>query len=276
MINFPGCKINLGLHVINKRKDGFHNIETVFYPVKWQDALEILDNKRAKKNKISFHGYGLSIEGKPESNLCVKAYRLLAEDVDLPPVSIHLFKHIPMGAGLGGGSADAAFTIKLLNEKFGLKLSIKQMQHYAAELGSDCAVFITNKPAFAYGRGDKFKPLQLDLGGWHIALVHPGIHVSTADAYAAVKKRGKTVENKSLQQIIQQPVTKWKKMLENDFELSVFKKYPTIEKLKEQMYDAGATYAAMSGSGSAVFGLFKEEPKLTAAMKKMKFYTGKL
>ena len=276
MLTFPNCKINLGLHVINKRPDGFHNIETVFYPVQWQDALEVIENRYAKKTKATFLSSGLKIDGKPEDNLCVRAYHLLDADFDLPPVKIYLRKNIPMGAGLGGGSADAACTIKLLNEKFQLKLTGAQMRTYAAKLGSDCAVFIDNKPVFAYGRGEKFKPVTLDLTGWHIAVVHPGIHVSTADAYAGVKKRGKTAGAEQLQQQIQLPVSKWKRVLENDFEHSVFQKHQSIGALKQKMYDAGAVYAAMSGSGSAVFGLFKEEPKLPATMKKMRFYTGKL
>lgn len=276
MLTFPNCKINLGLHVMNKRPDGFHNIETVFYPVQWQDALEVLENRNAKKTKVAFWSSGLKIDGKPEDNLCVRAYHLLDADFDLPPVRIYLRKNIPMGAGLGGGSADAAFTIKLLNEKFELKLSGAQMEKYAAKLGSDCAVFIDNKPVFAYGRGEKFKPVAVDLSGWHIVVVHPGIHVSTADAYACVKKRGKTGGSQQLQQQILLPVNKWKQVLENDFENSVFKQYKSIGELKQKMYDTGAVYAAMSGSGSAVFGLFKEEVKLPAAFKKMSCYVGVL
>lgn len=276
MLTFPNCKINLGLHVINKRPDGFHNIETVFYPVQWQDALEVIENKYPKKTKVVFTPSGLTIDGRTEDNLCVRAYNLLDADFDLPPVKIYLRKNIPMGAGLGGGSADAACTIKLLNEKFELKLTGAQMRNYAVKLGSDCAVFIDNKPVFAYGRGEKFKPVAVDLTGWFIAVVHPGIHVSTADAYAGVQKRGKTEGAGQLQQQILLPVSKWKRVLENDFELSVFQKHKSIGRLKQKMYDAGAVYAAMSGSGSAVFGLFKEEPRLTTAMKKMRFYTGKL
>lgn len=261
---------------MNKRPDGFHNIETVFYPVQWQDALEVLEYRGAKKMKVGFWPSGLKIDGKPEDNLCVRAYHLLDADFDLPPVEIYLRKNIPMGAGLGGGSADAAFTIKLLNEKFQLKLTGAQMRKYAAKLGSDCAVFIDNIPVFAYGRGEKFKPVAVDLTGWHIIVVHPGIHVSTADAYANVKKRGKTEGANQLQQQILLPVNRWKQVIENDFENSVFKKYKSIGNLKQKMYDAGAVYAAMSGSGSAVFGLFRDEIKLPAAFKKMSYYVGVL
>lgn len=276
MIKFPDCKINLGLHVINKRKDGFHNIETVFYPVQWNDALEINTPQRLRKQKVSFRSHGLLIDGKNENNLCVKAYHLLDADFDLPTVTIHLLKNIPMGAGLGGGSADAAYTINLLNEKFELGLTLKQRQAYAAQLGSDCAFFIDSVPALASGRGEQLKKLSLDLTGWYLVIIHPAIHVSTADAYAEVKKRGKTTGSNKLEYIIQQPVTKWKKLLENDFEFSVFQKHPKIKLLKQQMYELGATYAAMSGSGSAVFGLFKEEPKLPAAFKRLKYYSGRL
>lgn len=262
--------------MLNQRKDGFHNIETVFYPVQWNDALEVIEHKGKRKSKVRFRSVGLLIDGPVEQNLCMRAYHLLDEDFDLPPVNITLQKNIPMGAGLGGGSSDAASVIVLLNQMFELGLTVRQQERYAARLGSDCAFFIRSQPALASGRGERLKPVSLHLKDWFIAVVHPGIHVSTAQAYAGVKKRGQTSGNESLEYIIQQPVTSWSKLLHNDFEETVFAAYPAIHQLKEKMSEAGAVYAAMSGSGSAVFGLFRESPKLPASLKKMKHFIGTL
>lgn len=276
MIVFPPCKINLGLHVLHQRKDGFHNIETVFYPVQWNDALEIIEHKGKRKTKARFRSVGLSIDGPVQENLCMRAYALLDSDFDLPRVNITLQKNIPMGAGLGGGSSDAASVISLLNQMFSIGLTVKQQERYAARLGSDCAFFIRSQPALASGRGEQLKPISLNLNGWYISVVHPGIHVSTAQAYAGVKKRGQTSGNESLEYIIHQPVSAWSKLLHNDFEETVFAAHPAILKLKEKMSETGAIYAAMSGSGSAVFGLFQEQPKLPASLKKMKHFIGAL
>ena len=198
---------------------------------------------------------GNGIDGDPKDNLVVKAYNLIAEDHDLPPVDIHLFKHIPTGAGLGGGSSDCAFMIKLLNEKFALNMNVEQMEKYAAKLGADCAFFIQNQPVFATGIGNIFEPIEISLSGYHLVLVKPDIFVSTKEAYAKVHPSRPEV---SLKDIIRQPIETWKGTMKNDFEDSVFFQYPEIAAIKDEMYDLGAVYAAMSGSGSAVYGLFKE------------------
>lgn len=255
MITYPNAKINLGLNIVEKRPDGYHNLETVFYPIKLQDALEVtkLEGNEEYKLKVS----GVAIEGDPDDNLVVKAYRLLKKDFpDMAPIQIHMFKHIPTGAGLGGGSADAAFMIKLLNEKFGLKLSIEKMEEYAAALGADCAFFIQNKPVFASGIGNIFEPINLSLKGYYIVLVKPDIFVSTKDAFAHITPMHPT---HSLKEIIRMPVETWRATMKNDFEESVFQKYPEIAAIKDKLYDMGAIYAAMSGSGSSVYGIFREQ-----------------
>ncbi|WP_247232568.1 4-(cytidine 5'-diphospho)-2-C-methyl-D-erythritol kinase [Telluribacter sp. SYSU D00476] len=257
MVVFPNAKINIGLHITEKRSDGFHNIESCFYPVGWSDALEIRPAER-----LSFQSSGLPIPGAttPEtafSNLCVKAYHLLARDYSLPPVDIHLLKAIPIGAGLGGGSADAAFTIRALNELFGLQLTTTQQQDYARTLGSDCAFFIENQPRYCYGKGDQFEEIDLRLAGKWIVLVNPGLHISTAEAYAGVRPAQPATD---LRQLLQQPIHEWRTTVVNDFEASLFLKYPELPALKDQLYELGALYASMSGSGSTVYGIFGNEP----------------
>ena len=249
MVTFPNCKINLGLNIVNKRSDDYHDIETVFFPVHLKDALEVIE-----KEKFEFSTSGSTIEGETEKNLCIKAYDLLKKDLPhLPAVQIHLHKAIPIGAGLGGGSADGAFTLKLLNKKFQLKLSEKQLINYSLKLGSDCPFFILNKPCIATGRGELMEQIELDLSDFKILIVHPGIHISTAWAFANITP---LKPPKSINQIIQQPVSTWKDELINDFENPVFAKYPEIKIIKDKLYDAGAIYASMSGSGSAVYGIF--------------------
>lgn len=256
MITYPNAKINLGLNIVEKRPDGYHNLETIFYPINLQDALEVteLENEEGEyKLKVS----GVPIEGDEENNLVVKAYRLLKKDFpDMSPINIHMFKHIPTGAGLGGGSADAAFMIKLLNEKFNLKLSIEKMEEYAAILGADCAFFIQNKPVFASGIGNIFENITLSLKGYYIVLVKPDIFVSTKDAFSHITPMH---PNQSLKEIIRMPVETWRATMKNDFEESVFQKYPEIAAIKDKLYDMGAIYASMSGSGSSVFGIFREQ-----------------
>lgn len=256
MITYPNAKINLGLNIVEKRPDGYHNLETIFYPINLQDALEVteLENEEGEyKLKVS----GVPIEGDAENNLVVKAYRLLKKDFpDMSPINIHMFKHIPTGAGLGGGSADAAFMIKLLNEKFNLKLSIEKMEEYAAILGADCAFFIQNKPVFASGIGNIFENITLSLKGYYIVLVKPDIFVSTKDAFSHITPMH---PNQSLKEIIRMPVETWRATMKNDFEESVFQKYPEIAAIKDKLYDMGAIYASMSGSGSSVFGIFQEQ-----------------
>jgi 4-diphosphocytidyl-2-C-methyl-D-erythritol kinase len=254
MIIFPTAKINLGLNVINRRPDGYHNLETIFYPIKINDALEII-----KADKLSFESSGLEIPGRVDDNLCIKGYHLLKKDFDLPPVKIYLHKHIPIGAGLGGGSADAAFFIRLLNQSFSLGLTDDRMIDYARQLGSDCAFFIQNKPVFAFDRGDEFEPIKLDLSNYKIVLVMPPVHVSTAEAYSGVKP---APVKHSLMELIYRPVTEWKNHIKNDFEDSVFKNHPEIRGIKAALYEAGAIYASMSGSGASVFGIFDKTPDL--------------
>ncbi|MCD8237129.1 MAG: 4-(cytidine 5'-diphospho)-2-C-methyl-D-erythritol kinase [Prevotellaceae bacterium] len=254
MIVYPNAKINIGLNVVERRPDGYHNLETVFYPINLQDAIEIKNIEGA----VPECGYQLKVsgtilDGTPEDNLVVKAYKLLKKDFGLPPVSIFVYKHIPTGAGLGGGSSDAAFTIKMLNERFGLGLDVKQMEAYSAELGADCAFFIENKPVFATGIGNVFHDLSLSLSGKSLVLVRPDIFVSTRDAYAAVVPHRPDV---SLPELLSKPLETWKDTVVNDFEASVFPKYPEIAAIKDKLYDMGAVYASMSGSGSSVYGIF--------------------
>jgi 4-diphosphocytidyl-2-C-methyl-D-erythritol kinase len=255
MITYPNAKINLGLNIVEKRPDGYHNLETVFYPINLQDALEV--NVQEGEDEFSLKVSGVPIEGEPENNLVVKAYRLLKKDYpDIPAIDIHMYKHIPTGAGLGGGSSDAAFMIKLLNEKFRLNLSIEKMEEYAAILGADCAFFIQNKPVFATGIGNIFEPIQLSLKGYYLVLVKPDIFVSTKDAFAHITPMKPT---QSLKEIIRMPVETWRATMKNDFEESVFQKFPEIAAIKDKLYDLGAIYASMSGSGSSVFGIFREQ-----------------
>lgn len=254
MLVFPNCKINLGLHIVCKRADGYHDLETVFYPVPFTDALEIIANTDSK-TEIEFTGTGLAVEGKAQDNLCVKAYHLLKTDFPhLPAVKIHLHKIIPMGAGLGGGSADAAFMLMALNTKFNLSLTAPQLLNYALRLGSDCPFFILNKPCFASGRGDLLEPIGVDLSTYKIVLINPGIHINTGWAFSKISP---APSKKSIPVIVQQPIETWYSDLQNDFEAPVFEAYPQIKGIKETLYQQGAIYAAMSGSGSTVFGIFK-------------------
>ena len=255
MIAFPNIKINLGLSITEKRPDGYHNLETVFYPVPVEDALEVnILNESTQKFRL--HQAGLEIAGEAENNLVVKAYKLLDERFNLPPIDIHLFKHIPSGAGLGGGSSDAAYMLKLLNEKFNLELSDENLEEYATKLGADCAFFIRNAPTYAEGIGNIFSPISLSLKGYQIVLVKPDIFVSTRDAFAQIKPHRQEIP---LKEVIKQPIEEWKERMVNDFEESVFPQFPAIKEIKEKLYEAGAIYAAMTGSGSSVFGLFKPE-----------------
>ena len=253
MITFPNAKINLGLNITAKRPDGYHNLETVFYPVPIEDALEIHVQHNSTDKKFALHQAGMEITGNAEDNLVVKAYLLLDKEFNLPPVDIHLYKHIPSGAGLGGGSSDAAFMLKLLNERFELKLTNEKLEEYAATLGADCAFFIKNTPTYAEGIGNIFSPLSLSLKGYQILLVKPDIFVSTREAFSLVRPH---TPEYSLKEIITHPISEWKEQMVNDFETSVFPQYPVIGEIKEELYKNGAIYAAMSGSGSSVFGLF--------------------
>lgn len=257
MITFPNAKINLGLNIVEKRPDGYHNLETVFYPVPIEDALEI-NVLNEGDEKFRLHQAGLEIEGEAENNLVVKAYKLLDEEFNLPPVDIHLFKHIPSGAGLGGGSSDAAYMLKLLNEKFNLGLTNETLEEYAARLGADCAFFIRNAPTYAEGIGNIFSPISLSLKGYQVVLVKPDIFVSTRKAFSLIKPHRQEVP---LKEVIEHPIEEWRELMVNDFEESVFPQFPAIKEIKERLYTQGAIYAAMTGSGSSVFGLFKPEEK---------------
>lgn len=262
MIVFPNAKINLGLNILSKRADGFHEIESVFYPVyKCYDALEIIEDET-----VEFEMNCTNIELKPNDNLCKKAYDLIKNDYKIKGIKAHLLKKIPVGAGLGGGSADAAFMLKLLNDKFNLNIPNEKLKLYAAKLGSDCAFFIDNRPALSKGRGEVLQKIALDLSKYYIYLVYPNIHISTAEAYRNVTPK---VPNKTVGEIIQLPVEKWKDYLVNDFEYSLFHTYPVLATIKEKLYDLGAVYASMSGSGSTIYGIFKNPVKLTESFKDM-------
>lgn len=253
MVFFPNAKINLGLHVIGRRPDGFHDIETVFYPTPFTDAAELL---RSDDSEVSFTTTGIHLPGDPEDNLCIKAYRLLKKDIpDLPGILFHLHKVIPAGAGLGGGSSDAAFMLKALKDYFTLALSAKQLHAYALQLGSDCPFFLVNKPSLASGRGEQLTPVDIDLSAYSMVLVNPGIHVNTGKAFSMLTP---AIPPIPLVDIIRKPVASWRHNLINDFELPIAQQYPEIEALKTMLYEAGATYAAMSGSGSTVYGLFSD------------------
>ena len=257
MIVYPNAKINIGLNIVEKRPDGYHNLETVFYPINLLDALEInLSSNHDVDCAIKVSGE--VIDGRHDDNLVVKAYKKLKGlfPDKIMPVEAHLHKHIPTGAGLGGGSADAAFTVKLLNEKFQLGLNVSQMQNIVAEIGADCPFFIDNKPVFAQGIGDQFSNINISLKGKFIVLVKPDIGVSTKDAYAEVKPHQPQA---SLPQLLKNPIEEWKDTVVNDFEYSVFKKYPEIAAIKDRLYDLGAVFAAMSGSGAAVYGIFNQQ-----------------
>ena len=255
MLTFPNAKINLGLNVIGKRPDGYHNIESVFYPVEWTDALEII-----KADEFSFKSSGLEIPGEPANNLIIKAYKILvgAGLVFENSVNIHLHKVIPMGAGIGGGSADGAFALKMLNEIFELNLSDLQLEDFASQLGSDCPFFIQNRPKFCFGRGTDFEEIDFSLKGYSLVLANPQIHISTAEAYSGVIPYTPEI---SIKEILKMPVSQWKELLVNDFEEKILLNHPRISEVKQELYSVGALYASMTGSGSTVFGIFENLPE---------------
>lgn len=262
MITFPCAKINLGLNIVSKRPDGYHNLETVFYPIPLTDALEIkyMDEKFPSESPCDLKITGNDVDCNEEDNLVIKAYQLLAADFQLPRVHAHLVKRIPTQAGLGGGSSDAAYMIRLLDERFRLNIGIPEMERYAAKLGADCAFFITADPSYAEGIGDVLMPVDVPgagLGGYYLAVVKPSVAVSTRDAYAAIVPK---TPAKCCRDIVRQPIETWKEELVNDFEAPIFAMHPELAAIKQRLYDAGAVYAAMSGSGSALFGIFREQP----------------
>ena len=254
MVVFPNAKINLGLNIVEKRPDGYHNIESVFMPIPITDALEITINN-SSKIKFSSSGIDIPSDGKP--NLVERAWMILNEAYNIPTVDLDLLKKIPIGAGLGGGSADAASAILGLNDLFNVNISEEKLLSLASKLGADCAFFVKNKPVYAEGIGDDFSDFPIDLSSYHFVIIYPNIHVSTPEAYKHVTPNASL---KDIRAILKQPIETWKDELFNDFENSVFKQYPKIKKVKEALYNAGAIYASMSGSGSTLFGIFQNAP----------------
>ncbi|MBN1414308.1 MAG: 4-(cytidine 5'-diphospho)-2-C-methyl-D-erythritol kinase [Bacteroidales bacterium] len=273
MLLFPNAKINLGLSITGKRSDGFHNLQTVFYPIGLCDLLEFVADPELQKGQMKITVTGICIGDDPADNLCVKAYNLMHKDFNLPGLSVHLHKIIPIGAGLGGGSSDAAFMLRGLNEHFNLSVPIDQLQEYASTLGSDCAFFIRNQPVAAFERGDRFRNMQLALDDYFIMLVHPHIAISTSEAYSKVIP---AIPEKNPESIVQLPVKEWKEELKNDFEKSIFSMHPEIGTIKERLYAMGALYASMSGSGSSVYGIFKEMPVVPEAFNGYFSWRGRL
>ena len=254
MIRFPNAKINLGLNIVNRRTDGYHDIETVFYPITLEDSLEIVPAADGCDTSLTCHGR--HVDCPMEKNLVTKAFRLLQQEFNLPDVEMHLIKHIPDGAGLGGGSSDASSALILLNQIFQLGLSDDQLAKRAARLGADCAFFIYNRPLMATGIGNIFSPVEVDLKGYFLFLVKPSVSVPTAAAYAQVHPQP---SDTPIPSILAQPVAEWKNLLKNDFEPSVFAQYPILDQIKAEIYRQGALYASMSGSGSSMFGIFDND-----------------
>jgi len=268
MLVFPNININLGLFITGKRPDGFHSIESIFYPVQWHESLEIIERgespsdfsqiqSQVEMGKVRFTSYGIPIPGNVDSNLCIKVYQLLEEWYNMPAVDIHLLKTLPIGAGLGGGSADAAFTLKALKDYFQLRISDAEAKDLLAKVGSDCPFFWENKPMFVFGRGERMRPIDVDLSDYYILIVNPNIHISTKEAYAGVNPSPPAID---LEMIPSIDVDGWKDVLVNDFEASIFPNYPIIRDVKEELYNRGALYASMTGSGSTLFGIFKDLP----------------
>ena len=268
MISFPNCKINLGLNIISRREDGYHEISSVMYPIEIQDILEVIQSE-----KLKFTSSGLDIPGGLETNLCVKAYRILAREFNISPVHIHLYKNIPMGAGLGGGSADGAFALKLINDLYDLNISNNQLKKYASELGSDCAFFIDNIPQHASGRGEVLAPYNVALNGKTIVLINDGTHISTQEAYSNVTPQS---PDNDLQEILKKPINEWRGLLFNDFEKGIFKNQPQLAEYIDKLYESGAIYAAMTGSGSTVFGIFNDSPELHPNLQNLPGFVKKL
>ena len=258
MVVFPNAKINLGLNILRKREDGYHDIESVFYPIGWTDILEVLeyDDWRSGEETVIFHSSGIPISGNKSDNLISKAHQLLSQIIEIPPVKIRLHKTIPMGAGLGGGSSNAAFYINLLDEKFNLGLTESVKNNLLSQLGSDCVFFLKNEPLLATGRGNIVQPIQLNLSGKKIAVVYPNLHSTTATAY---KKIIPSTPDTPINELINRPLQEWKLFLKNDFEKALFPEMPKLKEWKMNMYDLGAEYASLTGSGSAVYGIFEKE-----------------
>jgi len=268
MICFPNAKINIGLNVLEKREDGYHNIESIFYPVSWCDALEAIQAEGSGKLKLV--SFGIPIPGENENNLCTKAYTLLSTKYKLPSLNLGLLKCIPMGAGLGGGSADAAFFLKLLNALFKLHLSKEELKIYASQIGSDCTFFIENKPALVSGKGEMITPIELDLSHYSISIVYPQIHIDTKKAYSLIRPHKRP---NGLKEIALAPIHTWKEKVINDFEEPIFKAHPQLEEIKNRLYSEGALYASMTGSGSALYGIFEKKTPLAHVFPTHKIWT---
>ena len=253
MYSLPNAKINIGLRILDRRPDGYHNLQTIFYPIPLTDSLEVKEAARLRQ-PYEFILSGLKVPDDGKENIVVRVFMALKEEFSLPPTSIFLSKHIPTGAGLGGGSSDAAFMMQLLNDNYHLGLTPSDMEQRLAAFGADCPFFVRNKPVFAQGIGNEFIPVDLSLKGMHLALVKPHIHVSTAEAYANVTPC--QPQNSLYDQLLNTPVKLWRNVISKDFEPTVFRRHPEVAAIKQTLYDMGATYASMSGSGSAVYGIF--------------------
>jgi 4-diphosphocytidyl-2-C-methyl-D-erythritol kinase len=272
MITFPKAKINMGLRITSKRSDGYHDIETLFYPVNLYDALEfVIHNGKPVGDDLVVTG--LKIASRPENNIIIKTMRRLRKDFSIPFLKIHLHKAIPSGAGLGGGSSDASALIKAINRYFGFELTDHEMCYLALELGSDCPFFIDPVPSFAAGRGEILHPAHHFLDGYFIAILNPGVSISTREAY--INCHPEEPES-PLEKVISQPAGKWKKLIKNDFEEYAFKLYPIISEMKKALYRSGALFSSMSGSGSSVFGIYDRKPKIPAKLRKYLIYEGEL
>lgn len=272
MVVFPNIKINIGLFVTGKRPDGYHNIESIFYPVPWCEALEVVDRVEdqrpyaegelkaiTEQGKVRFHQYGLDIPGAAANNLCIKVYQLLEEWFNLPAVDMHLLKALPIGAGLGGGSADAAFCLRALKDFYQLRISDHEAMELLAKVGSDCPFFWKNQPMFVHGRGEKMHPIELSLKGYCVLVIYPNIPISTKEAYAGITPKAAPVD---LHLLADLSIESWREVVHNDFEASVFPNHPELPAIKARLYEMGAMYASMSGSGSALYGVFSEAPDL--------------
>ena len=257
MIIYPHAKINIGLHVLERRSDGFHNIETVFYPIEMCDILEI---KPADKPQLFL--YGQEVEGDPQDNLCMKAYRVLQAIFDLPPVQLHLYKQIPVGAGMGGGSSDAAYTLRLINDYFSLGINDFKLEEYAARLGSDCPAMLYKHPTLGTEKGDRLSRVDIDLSPFYIFVCKPSISISTAQAYAKISPQK---PKRPLRELCALPIKEWKACMVNDFESALFPEYPVLKEYKEKLYDLGARYASLSGSGSTVYAIFESNDRCREA-----------
>ena len=266
MLVFPNAKINLGLQITERLSNGYHHINSCLYPIPLNDALEFVE----AKSKTTFSSSGIDIPKDGKDNLVLRAFKLLKKDFQLPHLTIHLHKHIPIGAGLGGGSADAAYMLSALNEHYQLFLDDSLLEDYASELGSDCPFFIQNQPSLVEGTGIELQPIGVDLSGLHMIIIKPNIHVSTQKAYNGVEPKTPEVDLKKL--LLNRDFDQWRSQLKNDFEESIFAEFPELASIKELLYHSGAVYASMSGSGSAIFGLFEESPEEIQSLKEKYFY----